>query len=319
MLSTTSIILCCLAINYELNSFTKVRHGYLSSKRDQTISRLATILLSNIPASILSILDKRGIYEVFKDLAPEFQGIILHRDCEDLAKLIRVRDAAVEACEKTLTIEIATSVRDHVRPAKSRTTERFSSRKIASRFFPILWQLYQKYKTECFGLSGLHHHQTEGEVLIRLTDSINKANYKISELQSNPSRLPLLKSAFLIFKTSRTAKMASRLLVSDCPREMTLQFVGCSAENIIWPAVGTSWVDFHLRTLAVRATPAALCIGWTIPVAFTGVISQVSYLTRILPWLEPLSSLTVWCGRNYTGVRTSGSPDASHRLTPIAN
>ncbi|KAL8765909.1 MAG: hypothetical protein Q9209_007152 [Squamulea sp. 1 TL-2023] len=257
-------------------------------KREQTISSPAAILLSNIPTNLL---DSRKIHDIFKVFAPDLQGVLINRDCKALSRIIHLRDTAIEALETALTNEIAYFVREQERLDKYRTTRRPLIIQIADSLLSQWGQFYLKGRIHLYRLVGLPCRRPENEVTGRLKQSISEANRRISKLQTNPDQLPPLSSAFVVFSNTRTAELASRLLVLDRPRQMTLQFVGCSAESIIWPAVGVSWFSSHIRTLVVTATLAALCIGWTIPVAFTGVISQITYLTSVLPWLEPLNDI----------------------------
>lgn len=38
----------------------------------------------------------------------------------------------------------------------------------------------------------------------------------------------------------------------------------------------------------------ALVLGWTVPIASTGVLSQLSYLAELFPWLDWVTSLPLW-------------------------
>lgn len=222
------------------------------------MSKPAAILLSNIPAHLL---DKYKIQDVFENFTSDLRSILINPDYESLAKIIELRDAAVEAFETAITKQIAKFVREQGRPTRLPATARPYLVKIANISFSLFTQICLKGKTFCLGLVGIPYHQSEDEIIGHLKDTINEANYRISELRSDPDQLPLLNSAFLIFNNSRTVELASRLLVSDRPRQMTLRFVGCSAESIIWPAVGTSWLSSYVRTLVVTATLATLYIG----------------------------------------------------------
>ena len=45
------------------------------------------------------------------------------------------------------------------------------------------------------------------------------------------------------------------------------------------------WWETYIRTGLVIALICALVIGWAIPVTFTGLLSQINYLTQTYAWL----------------------------------
>ena len=46
--------------------------------------------------------------------------------------------------------------------------------------------------------------------------------------------------------------------------------------------------------MLVFVLSVALVLGWTVPIASTGVLSQLSYLAELFPWLDWVHSLPVW-------------------------
>lgn len=287
-LSAASILIFCFLINRELEAFTKVRHHHLFSKRIQSGPRPAAVLLSNIPARFLTA---PRIHELFEDFPGGVQAVLMNRDCRALSSQIGIRDKTVEALEAAVTRRITNSVRrqksdSSLQPAESlrlfEEVHTIGSPKEQSQFNILRRKGF-------LSLCHVYPHQRKVPDISLLVATINEANNRICALQSNPDQLKLYNSAFVLFNDTRTAELASQIQVLDSPRQMTLKFIGSSANDIIWPAVGNSWWSFHIRTFAVTAAFVSLCIGWTVPVALTGVLSQISYLTHVFPWLEPIN------------------------------
>ena len=49
-----------------------------------------------------------------------------------------------------------------------------------------------------------------------------------------------------------------------------------------------------MRTVLVTLCAATLILGWSVPVALTGLLSQVAYVTTLIPWLRWINGLPVW-------------------------
>lgn len=253
ILGTTSITVCCIWISREFHHFTKIRHQYLWSRRIQSNSRPSAILLSNIPRRYLN---SRWLSQLFQDFPGGVKSVLINRDCRALSKQISSRDNAVETLETALTRRIIDSTRK------------------------------EGIQKDIDLARGPAHNNS---VMERLIATIKEANDRIHALKSDQDSMGILDSAFVLFNNTRTAELASQSLILDTPRQMTMQFIGDSTNDIVWSSLGTSWLGFYIRSHAITVVIAALCIAWTVPVAFTGIISQVTYLTRLFPQLEPIN------------------------------
>ena len=275
--------MCCFLIHHELEAFIKVRSTYVLSRRLHTGLKPTAILLSNISSQLLAV---HKIHELFRGLPGGVQTVIINRDCRALSKQIEDRAEAVEALESAVTRLVTRSLR------KSKASTVYHSTRLpclpeqSEPIHAAAWHSEPEVQALRKGFRGLlssRCSQSDSQVIDRVQAAISQANKEISTIQSSQHELKLLNSAFILFNDIQAAELASNLVLIDCPRQLTLHFVGNSAEGIHWSAVGTSWWGFQVRTLAVTAIITALCIGWTIPVALRGVISQITYLTRVLP------------------------------------
>jgi hypothetical protein len=75
---------------------------------------------------------------------------------------------------------------------------------------------------------------------------------------------------------------------------MRPHYLGTSTEDIIWPNLGLTWWARQIRSVLVFVLSVAVVLGWTVPIAFTGLLSQLSYLADLFSWLSWVSRLPVW-------------------------
>jgi hypothetical protein len=97
-------------------------------------------------------------------------------------------------------------------------------------------------------------------------------------------------SAFVRFNKDLSAPSITLAIKAQAPPSWTLK-QGTTAGDIIWPNVSISWWQKIIQTAFVYSLAAALTLGFALPVAITGSLSQIGYLTYVVPWLRRLESL----------------------------
>ena len=135
----------------------------------------------------------------------------------------------------------------------------------------------------------------------RKVDTINycrreiaRLNVEIEEDQKDPERFPLMNSAFIQFNHQVAAHMACQAVSHHTPNQMAPRVVEISPDDVLWDNMSIKWWETYIRTGLVIAAICALVIGWAFPVTFTGLLSQVNYLTTTFPWLRWLGRAPQW-------------------------
>jgi calcium permeable stress-gated cation channel len=67
---------------------------------------------------------------------------------------------------------------------------------------------------------------------------------------------------------------------------MAPRYTGLNPEEVIWSNLRIQWWERVIRLFATTAFVVALVVFWSIPVAFCGAISNINYLTQVIPWLS---------------------------------
>ncbi|RDA86989.1 hypothetical protein CP532_6718 [Ophiocordyceps camponoti-leonardi (nom. inval.)] len=117
-----------------------------------------------------------------------------------------------------------------------------------------------------------------------------RLNLEIEEDQKNPERFPLMRSAFIQFNHQVAAHMACQSVIHHIPRQMAPRMNEISPRDVIWENMALSWWQAWLRAAIVILVVSAMIVLWTVPVAWTAVLSQLDRTLRETHLLGPLEN-----------------------------
>jgi len=75
---------------------------------------------------------------------------------------------------------------------------------------------------------------------------------------------------------------------------MIASYVPEAAYQIVWKHIALGWWERCVRSHVVKCLIMAFCMSCILPVAFTGLLSQINYLHSFFPWLGWVTSLPTW-------------------------
>ncbi|PWY93185.1 DUF221-domain-containing protein [Aspergillus sclerotioniger CBS 115572] len=166
-----------------------------------------------------------------------------------------------------------------------------------------LWQKYIKPKDRdtmrlpIFGISWMPSLWLIGKKVDTIDycrKELARLNLEIEIDQQHPEKFPLMNSAFIQFNHQVAAHMACQAVSHHVPKQMAPRIVEISPDDVIWDNMSIKWWERYLRTFGIIAVVCGMVIGWAFPVAFTGLLSQLSYLEAAFTWLSWLSKLPAW-------------------------
>uniref|UniRef100_A0A093VTS2 Uncharacterized protein RSN1 n=1 Tax=Talaromyces marneffei PM1 TaxID=1077442 RepID=A0A093VTS2_TALMA len=131
---------------------------------------------------------------------------------------------------------------------------------------------------------------------------VARLNLEIEIDQQHPEKFPLMNSAFIQFNHQVAAHMACQTVSHHVPKQMAPRVVEISPDDVIWDNMSMKWWERYLRSGGIFIVVCGMVAGWAIPVAFTGLLSQLSYLEGTFPWLQWLSKLPHWLFSAIQGV-----------------
>lgn len=144
-------------------------------------------------------------------------------------------------------------------------------------WMPSLWLLGKKVDT-------IEHCRKE----------VARLNLEIEVDQQQPEKFPLMSSAFIQFNHQVAAHMACQAVSHHLPKQMEPRVVEISPDDVIWDNMSINWWERYLRTFGILTLVIAMVVGWAFPVAFTGLLSQLSYLESAFPWLGWIDRMPPW-------------------------
>jgi calcium permeable stress-gated cation channel len=174
-----------------------------------------------------------------------------------------------------------------------------------------LWKRYIKEKDRdtmrlpVFGLSwmpSLPLIGTKVDTIDYCRKEVARLNLEVEIDQQHPERFPLMNSAFIQFNHQVAAHMACQAVSHHVPKQMAPRSVEISPDDVIWDNMSIKWWERYLRAFGILVIVAGMVIGWAFPVAFTGLLSQLSYLEGRFTWLSWLSRLPEWVLSTMQGV-----------------
>jgi hypothetical protein len=129
-------------------------------------------------------------------------------------------------------------------------------------------------------------------------DTINYAkeqlpilNKEVEELQKNHLKGKPMNSVFVEFGSQSSAQMAYQSVAHHTPLHLSPRYIGLEPKDIFWINMRLFWWERLVRYTGSVAAIVALVIFWSIPVAFVGMISNITYLTNKLPGLNFIYNL----------------------------
>lgn len=117
----------------------------------------------------------------------------------------------------------------------------------------------------------------------------DKAEYYFAD--RDPSAKVHFNKAFITFNSAEIAHNIAELLSSSNIYEWNNILIGPSSKDIIWKniAVSSSMMKF-LRSALASTLSVLIIVGYVVPVAFIGLVSQVPYLAALVPFLSQMNT-----------------------------
>lgn len=165
-----------------------------------------------------------------------------------------------------------------------------------------VWKQYVEPKNRdttrlpIFGIQALSWLPFVGEKVDTIDycrKELARLNLEIEHDQKEPEKYPLMNSAFIQFNHQVAAHMACQAVSHHIPMQMAPRAVEISPKDVLWNNMSIKWWERWIRTFLILTLVAGLVIGWAVPVAFTGLLSNVTALANLSPglaWLKTLPS-----------------------------
>ncbi|CDO94685.1 unnamed protein product [Kluyveromyces dobzhanskii CBS 2104] len=255
----------------ELTLYNSLRHNILASPRYAKKLSSRTVLFQSVPEQYLSVTEFSKLFEHTKN-------VWIARGAKELTKLVKERDALaykLEAAETAYLKKAIKAIKKEKKKNGGATLGHISSDITA--YVPDNKRPSHRLKP----LVG-----KKVDTINYVKEKLPELNAKILELQNNHMDEKPLNSVFVEFHTQYDAQKAVQMVAHHSPLSLTPGYVGIAPEDVQWFNLRMFWLERLVRKFGSVSAIVALVILWTFPVAFVGMISNITYLTNELPWLN---------------------------------
>jgi hypothetical protein len=259
--------------------YANLRQAYLNSPAyaDRISSR--TVLFMSVPESYKT---EKRLRQVFGD---RIRRIWITSDCNKLQKLVDERDKLAYSLEHAETKFIRAA-----NAARMKAIERQAKSGICAdcEVAEPSWSQKTKrptHRANFFGkkVDSIQYYRSRLAVAIQEVEELQQ-KHRDGEAKHLPA-------VFIEFQTQSDAQVALQTLSHHQPLHMTPRFIGIAPKEVIWSALNLSWWQRIVRKFAVQGGIAALIIFWSFPAAIVGTISNITYLTSVVPFLGFINHL----------------------------
>ncbi|KAL2787967.1 hypothetical protein BJX66DRAFT_268418 [Aspergillus keveii] len=282
-------VMACVYFTYVFYTVTResifyanLRQAYLNSPAYAHRMSSRTVLFMSVPDDYK---DEKKLQQVFGNTIWQ---IWITSDCRELEKKVQERDKFAHRLERLETRLIRSANSMRLKLLKSGTIP--ISDCADCECGPAMYHKIKRptHRLKLFG-ERVDSIRWLREEIVRLTEEIEAQQEKHRNRD-----VKLLTAIFIEFKSQSDAQVALQTLSHHQPLHMTPRFTGISPDEVVWSALNLSWWQRIVRRFIVQGGIAALIIFWSIPSALVGTISNITYLSKEIPflgWIEDLPAV----------------------------
>ncbi|KAL9609466.1 MAG: hypothetical protein Q9167_005772 [Letrouitia subvulpina] len=273
--------------------YASIRHRRLLSVKRFENACGTTVLITDIPRNLRNTDDLRILYNVYPG---GVRSLKINRDLRKLKRKIRERDHAVQRLESAETRLILQAQKANTSPSCSQEKlKRLSEENRAIYILPA------------FGISWFPPLPFFGEKVDMINfyrTRVAALNEEIRREQDDPMMFAETSSAIVTFNRPLGAQLAAQSILHPQPHRMVATLVE-DPSQVVWANVSMSWWERTARSCLLGWISAWAIVACIVPVAFTGLLSQLGYTMTLFPWLSWLEGVPSWVLSAIQGVLPS--------------
>ncbi|KAK4694051.1 calcium permeable stress-gated cation channel, partial [Lecanoromycetidae sp. Uapishka_2] len=262
--------------------YINLRQAYLLSPLYANRMSSRTVLFTSVPQDYLNEGKLRRMF------GPQVKNLWIANDCQEIEKKVEERDKVamkLEAAENKL-IKLANTNRlkamkkgKHNEESAGDGTTRGANVSLDGESGSVASRWVQPKQRPTHRLKFL---------IGKKVDTINWCRSELERIIPEVDRMQdsfrrgegkFIPSVFVEFYTQTEAQAAYQSLAHHQPLQMSPRFIGINPEEVIWKNLKITWAMRIVRNIATMTFVGWLIIFWAIPVAFVGIISNISALS----------------------------------------
>lgn len=263
--------------------FANLRQAYLNSPAYVHRISSRTVLFMSVPEDYKN---EKKLRQVFGD---SIRRIWVTSNCKELEKKVKRRFELAYKLESAETKYVRAANSAGLKILKNGAPGLEACMKCGMH--TPMWASSVRRPTHRLGFLGLFGKKVDSIRWLRA--ELSKINKEINSLQQKHKTgdAKYLSAVWVEFQTQSDAQIALQTLSHHQPQHMTPRHIGISPKEVVWSALDLSWWQRIVRKFLIKGGIAALVVFWSIPAAIVGTISNVTYLTKILPFLSFINKL----------------------------
>ncbi|KAL4805016.1 hypothetical protein BDV18DRAFT_141742 [Aspergillus unguis] len=260
--------------------YANLRQAYLNSPAYAHRISSRTVLFMSVPEDYKNEAKLRQVF------GNSIRQIWITADCAELEKKVQLRDKYAHRLERleTKLIRRGNKLRLKLLKGDAPLCDDCGESETNG---PAMYHKIQRptHRLKAFG-EKVDSIQWLREELVNIAQEVEGLQKKH---QNGDAKF--LSAIFIEFNSQSDAQVALQTLSHHQPLHMTPRFIGISPEEVVWSALNLSWWQRIVRKFLVQGGIAAMIIFWSIPSAFIGAISNITYLTSQVPFLGFIDKL----------------------------
>ncbi|ORY39668.1 hypothetical protein BCR35DRAFT_273318, partial [Leucosporidium creatinivorum] len=294
------LILCWLLTFYvfylikrEFAAWIILRQDFLISKDHSRLAQSKTVLVTGVPKEFLTV---EAMTKFCSVLPGGVKRIWLARDLKELPDLYDRRQKAcgkLESAEtKILKLAAKAIIKQNKKGDKQEELPQHGDNGRIDQY--VTGKARPHHKLGFLGLFGEKVDTLDwARKEIAETTRLIEEERTILAGPGSHEKYPAESAAFIQFNQQIAAHMFAQCLAHHAPLRMSARYLEVSQEDVIWSNLSVNPYQAKVRYAASWAMTVGLIILWSFPVAFVGLISNVSALCISAPWLAWLCKLPV--------------------------
>lgn len=288
--------------------YAHLRQAYLNSPAYANRISSRTVLFMSVPEDYKDIKKLRQVF------GESIRRIWITSECKELRKMVYHRDRLAYRLESAETKCIRSASRARSKAMRKTGVSETSDTRTDSEPGGEAWLHKVKrptHRPHLFGpkVDSIRWWRSQLARAIEDVEALQQAH--------RSGEAKYLSAVFVEFESQNSAQIALQTLSHHQPLHMTPRFIGISPMEVVWSALNLSWWQRIVRKFLVQGGITALIIFWSFPSAIVGTISNVSYLTHLIPFLRFIEKLPEVIKGTIAGLLPSAALMMLMSLVPI--
>ncbi|KAM0787652.1 hypothetical protein ACM66B_003716 [Microbotryomycetes sp. NB124-2] len=283
-------------IKREYAAYIILRQDFLMSKEHSQLAQSRTVLVTGVPKEFLTVDAMQRFCSV---LPGGVKRVWMARNLDGMPDLYERRQKACSKLEsaenKLLKLAAKAITKENKKASKGKgqqdlPTHVEQDRGLIERYVPT--KKRPSHKLGFLGLFGKKVDTIEWarEEIATTTRELEEARGVLNGPEGN-TKYPAESAAFIQFNQQIAAHMFAQCLNHHAPLRMSARYLEVAQEDVVWSNLNINPYQAKLRYVASWAATVGLIVGWAFPVAFVGLLSNVSALCLNVSWMAWLCTL----------------------------